>query len=277
MRLAFAAVSVAALIDGAAADAAPRVLAFEGTVVPSRTVVVANHVNGVVEDLRFSGGEDVAAGDILALIDPAEFEIALRAAKAALAEAEAVLRLAEDDAARQTQLLSRGTGSRVATLRAEVARDTALALRDKRRAEEDAAALALSRTQVSAPIDGAISPPRVTEGAFVEAKAGTALAEIVVLDPIRVAYRVPYADRTRALALAGAADPAELFERIRLDITLPSGARYPHAGRPLFESAAIDPSTDALTVWGLFANPNRTLVPGLAVTVHASIPEETLP
>lgn len=261
-------VALALLALSAAATADPA-MRFPGRVEPSRTVVVANHVSGVVENLRFSGGEQVAAGDVLALIDPREFEIALQVARAALAEAEAVLRLAEDDDRRQSELLARATGSRVAALRAEIARDTAAAQRDRRRAEVDAAVLALERAEINAPIGGTISPPLIREGAFVEAKAGTALAEIVNLDPVRVAYQVSYAERTAALAMAGADSPAELFRRIDLTLTLPSGEDYPHIGRPLFESAAIDPATGALTVWGLFPNPDRTLVPALSVTVTA--------
>ncbi|WP_157982292.1 efflux RND transporter periplasmic adaptor subunit [Oceanicella sp. SM1341] len=247
---------------------------FEGRVEPSRTVVVANHVNGVLETLRFAGGEQVEQGALLAVIDAAEFEIALRMAQAALAEAEAALQLAIDDAGRQTELTSRGTGSRVAAEQAEAGRRSASALRDLRRAEVDAARLALERARINAPISGVISPPMVSEGAFLETKAGTRLAEILVLDPVRVAYLVPYGQRNTALAAAGLRSPAELFERIELTLLLPSGEEYPHAGRPHFESAAIDPDTDTLVVWGRFPNPDRLLVPGLGVRVRATLRDE---
>lgn len=250
---------------------------FSGRVEPSRTVIVANHLNGVVEELHFTGGEEVAAGDLVALIDPREFEIALRIAEAALAEADAALKFAEDDHSRQAELLARGTGSRVAALRADIARDTATAQRDRRRAEVDAARLALERTRVEAPIGGTISPPFVTEGAYVEAKAGTKLAVIATLDPARVAYQVSYAERERALAVSRAATPAEMFANIDLTLTLPSGETYPHRGRPLFESAAIDPETDTLIVWGVFPNPDRTLVPNLPVSVTATFKTEARP
>lgn len=259
------------------ATSAEQAMRFSGHVEPSRTVVVANHLNGVVEELHFTGGEEVAAGDLVAVIDPREFEIALRIAQAALAEADAALRFAEDDHSRQAELLARGTGSRVAALRADIARDTATAQRDRRRAEVDAARLALERTSVNAPIGGTISPPLVTEGSYVEAKAGTKLAVIASLDPVHVAYEVSYAERERALAASGAATPAEMFADIDLTLTLPSGETYPHKGRPLFESAAIDPETDTLIVWGVFPNPDRTLVPNLPVSVTAAFKSEARP
>ena len=49
------------------------------------------------------------------------------------------------------------------------------------------AELALSRTHVVAPISGTVGRPHVAPGAFVEAKAGTVLAEIATLHPILVA------------------------------------------------------------------------------------------
>lgn len=260
----------------AATSAEPQ-LRFAGRVEPSRTVVVANHLNGVVEDLYFTGGEEVTAGELLALIDRRDFEIALQIARASLAEAEATLRLAEDDAQRQAELLARGTGSRVTALRADIARATATAQRDRRRAEVDAAQLALERASVNAPIGGTISPPRVAEGSYVEAKAGTVLAEIVTLDPVHVAYQVSYAERELALAASGTANPAAMFASIDLTLTLPSGEAYPHTGRPLFESAAIDPDTDTLIVWGVFPNPDRTLVPNLPVSVTAVFKTEARP
>lgn len=266
-----------ALIAVPMATSAELPMRFSGRIEPSRTVVVANHLNGVVEDLHFAGGEKIAKGDLLAVIDRRDFEIALRIAQAALAEAEAALRLAEDDAARQTELRARGTGSRVTALRADISLDTAVALRDRRRAEVDAAELALERASINAPIGGTISPPLVVEGAFVEAKAGTALAEIVTLDPVHVAYQVTYAARERALAASGAASPADMFDNIDLTLTLPSGETYPHSGRPLFESAAIDPKTGTLTVWGVFPNPDRTLVPNLPVSVEAVFRTEARP
>lgn len=265
------------LVTATMAASAEPAMRFPGHVEPSRTVVVANHVSGVVEDLHFAGGEEVAVGDLLAVIDQRDFKIALQIAQAILAEAEATLRLAEDDARRQAELLARGSGPRVLAFQADISRDTAIAQRDRRRAEVDAAQLALERASVHAPIGGTISPPLVTEGSYVEAKAGTALAEIVTLDPVRVAYRVSYAARERALTTSGAATPAEMFATIDLTLTLPSGETYAHTGRPLFESAAIDPETNTLAVWGVFPNPDRTLVPNLPVSVTAVFKTEDRP
>jgi len=70
IRFAFAVCSMTALPQAVTAASIPPVLEFKGTVEPSSTVIVANHITGIVADLRFAGGQDVTAGDVLALIDP---------------------------------------------------------------------------------------------------------------------------------------------------------------------------------------------------------------
>ncbi|MEM9010177.1 MAG: efflux RND transporter periplasmic adaptor subunit [Pseudomonadota bacterium] len=247
------------------------VLRFDGRVEPLQRVIVANHLDGIVDEVLFSGGETVAAGDVLIVIDPKSFEIAVDRAGAALAEAEAELRLAEDIAARAAELLARGPGTEVAKIQAELARDAAAARVAAYQAELANAVLDLDRTRIEAPISGQIGRPLVAPGTFVEAEAGTELGEIVTLDPVLVAYAVPWSDRVAAMQATGSETIEELFEQIVLTLTLPSGAAYPHEGQPRFESAEIDRENGALTTWGEFPNPDGLLVPGLAVGVLAHI------
>jgi hypothetical protein len=74
-----------------------------------------------------------------------------------------------------------------------------------------------------------VNPAR--PGAFVEAKAGTVLAEIAQLDPILVACYVPYADRERSFKHAGTSSVPELFGKITVSLELPTGRTYEHTGR----------------------------------------------
>lgn len=253
------------------AAAEPLSLEFRGQVEPVRTVTVANRLDAVVDEVLFTGGERVEAGDPLFVLDQRPFEIAVEASRAVVEAAEARLMLADDAAERQTQLLDRGTGSRVRAFEAEMERNIARAELTERQAELATAELQLERTRIAAPISGHIGLPFVSRGAFVEAEGGTALAEIVQLDPVRVSYGVSYEDRMAALAAAGAATVEELFRNINLELVLPDGSRYPHPGRPGFESARIDPKTEMLTTWGTFPNPDGVLVPGLDVTILSSV------
>ena len=227
-------------------------LTFEGVVEPVRRVEVSNQVTGTVDAVMVSGGENVSAGDVLFVIDPAPYRIGVDAARASVEEARARLRLAQDAAAREADLLERGTGARVRALETEVAVEIAQADLAARESDLAQAELELARTRIRAPIDGQVGRPLVSPGAFVEAEAGSVLAEIVQLDPAVVAYRVPYADRMRAFEHAGLASVQELFARITLALELPTERPYPHAGHPRFESARVEPETGMLTTWAEF-------------------------
>lgn len=245
---------------------------FDGQVEPMRTVTIANRVDGVIDEVLFEGGEAIGPGDPLFVIDPSDFEIAVERARAAVDLAAARLRLAEDAVAREAQLVERGAGARVRAFEATIEAEIARATLDEAQAALAAAELDLGRTRIAAPIGGHISRPLVARGAFVEAEAGTALAEIVQLDPVLVGYRVPYAARMEALVAASGGDVQAMFEGVTLALELPNGERYPHAGRPRFESAQIDPRTGTLTTWAAFPNPEGVLVPGLDVRVLSNVP-----
>ena len=267
-RLAPAA-SVAIAVASAAYAGSP--LVFDGRIEPEQRVVVANHLSGAVEAVLFRGGEAVSTGDLLVVMDSDGLQIAVRTAEAVVAEAAATLREAEDAAAREEDLLGRGIGTRARALEADVARDVAQARLDAAQAVLDGARLDLRRARIVAPITGRIGRPLVFPGAYVEAIAGTALAEIVSVDPVLVSYAVPYEARMQAMAEAEADTVPALFAKITLSLELPDGALYPEAGHPKFESASIDPATGMLTTWAEFPNPKGVLVPGLSARVHASI------
>ncbi len=246
-------------------------LIFDGRVEPMRQVQIANQITGRISEVHVRPGQRVEQGDVLISIERADFEIAVDAAEAALAEARARLELAEDVADRLTRLVRRGTGAEANATQSALEVEIAKAAVAGSRASLAAAKLALERTQIRAPISGVVQVSLVTPGAFVEAEGGTIVGKIVEVDPVRVAYSISYADRQRALIAAGTTSVDELFSRISLSLKLPSGATYPHTGRPIFESAALDGKTGMLTTWGEFPNPDNTLIPGLDVTVMSKV------
>jgi membrane fusion protein, multidrug efflux system len=251
---------------GAIAGDAPS-FEFLGVVQPMQKVTIASHLNGIVETVLFTPGAMVAVGDPLFRIDPKEFEIAVDSARAAVEEAQARLDLAIDAAGRETALLDRGTGSRVRAFEAEVERRVAEARLHAAGADLASAQLALDRTVINAPIAGRIGWPLVARGAFVEAEAGTAMAEIVQTDPVLVAYGVRPEVRSAALAASDGASVADMFAQLTVELVLPTGDVYRHPGQPRFDSATVDPETGMLTTWAEVPNPEGTLVPGLSVTV----------
>lgn len=251
--------------------AEPLELTFKGTVEPLQRVQVANQIDGVVSKVLVSAGQHVDLGQLLFEMDAEPFKIDVVTARAKLDEAHARLRLAGDVAGRQSRLLERGVGAQARAEQTGIEVDVARAAVASQEGNLARAELALARTRVVASISGIVGRPRVAPGTFVEAKAGTTLTEIVQLDPVLVAYQVPYADRQQALEKAGLTTPREIFERIVLNLELPSGRAYPHSGEPKFESAEIDRTSGMLTTWAEFPNPDGILVPGLEVRILAHI------
>ena len=83
-----------------------------GTVTPRNTVVVRSRVDGPLRRVLFREGEMVKAGQLLAEIDPAPYEVALQQATGALARDEALLRNARVDLERFRTLLAQDSIAR---------------------------------------------------------------------------------------------------------------------------------------------------------------------
>lgn len=242
-----------------------------GHVEPLARVTVANRLTGVIADVLFEGGETVVEGTVLAKMDDAAERIAVDAARSVVDEAQVQLKMATGTAGRAATLCDRGTTSAVSARAAESAR--AIAAANLARAESGLARaeLDLAWTEIKAPISGRIGLPLVAPGSFVEAEAGTRIAEIVTVDPVRVAYQVPYETRLASLAASGTTDARAMFAGLTLRFILPGGTIYPEVGRPQFENATIDPASDTVTSWGVVDNPDGVLIPGLTVTVVSQV------
>lgn len=256
--------------SGVAAPSADPLI-FEGRVEAAGQAVLAARINGVVAEILFNGGDEVTEGQPLIRLDPVDAELALAVANAELAQAKAELDGAVREADRQERLAARGVSPDAVVGPARTARAVAQAALALAQAKRDRSALDLQRAVIVAPITGLISRPDVIVGQFLEAEAGPPLATIVALDPVLVAYDAPYAERLASLDRSGAATVDDLLGRIQVDLVLPGGVAYPVQATPHTASPTVEPTTGTVRVWVRFANPNRLLRPGMAVTVQSTI------
>lgn len=262
----------ALLLAGVAAPLlADEPLSFQGVVEARSSARIASGRDGRVAEILFRGGELVAAGDPLIRLDAAFQTLDVEMAEADADAARARAKQAAAESGRIAELLRRKVATQTQADAAEAELSAARAEARHADAAVRAARLAVARSTLRAPIAGRVSRPDVDIGAFVEAAAGPPLARIVLLDPVLVAYQVPYSVRLSVMRASGAASFEALFERITLRLRLPGGMDFPAASRPAFADATVAPATGALTVRAEFANPDDVLRPGMAVEVLSTI------
>ena len=199
-------VVIAALLAGAGVYIAKE-MQYQSTddaYVETTTVNVSPRVSGQIEEVYVTDNQHVKAGDLVAVIDDADYKVKLEQAdsnfqriqldqsnaKAKLTAAESAIALAKKDLDRYTKLYEQGAVSKQTLDAAQVKYDDAqagltqanqalfssntgktVADADLRtaKAAKDKAALDLSYTKIYAPQSGTVSSRRVEKGMYVTA------------------------------------------------------------------------------------------------------------
>ena len=175
--------------------AVPYEIIATGTVEPRQTVSVQSQVTGVLTQVAFREGDDVAAGQVLFQIDARPFQAALDQARAMLARDQAQAQSAVLDAQRYAELVKQDY---VTKSDYEAKRAAAEALQAVVRADSAAvasAALNLDWATIRAPIAGRTGRLLVHEGNLVRANANATDPLVVIhqIHPILVRFAVPEA------------------------------------------------------------------------------------
>ena len=129
---------------------------FPGKAKATQEVNLSFRVSGPLVEFPVDVGDVVTAGQILARIDPRDFQVELRNAQAQLEEAKALVVLREDEYARAQTAFERGGISDIELARQLAQRDRSKAQVDSLEASVDAAQDALDYTNLQAPFDGTV-------------------------------------------------------------------------------------------------------------------------
>jgi membrane fusion protein (multidrug efflux system) len=162
---------------------------FSGRVRGVLDVDVRAQVPGILLARRYEEGAEVSQGHSLFLLDPEPFEVALQAAEANKADADAALAQAQREWRRNEQMYAGDAVSQREYDRARADLELAQAGQKRAAAAVAEARLNLRHTEVYAPIGGVTDIEAVSEGALIE--RGTLLTRITQLDPVQVVFALP--------------------------------------------------------------------------------------
>ncbi len=95
-------------VETASREDVPVQVRTMGNVEPYTTVGIKARIDGVLNKVHFTEGQDVQKGALLFTIDPRPFEAALRQAEATLARDRAQFENAKKDAGRYAELARKG-------------------------------------------------------------------------------------------------------------------------------------------------------------------------
>ena len=261
MRMKPAVVEVAPVLENEIYDQADSA----GRLEPKYSVDVVARVNGWLQKRYFEEGAYVKKGQVLFLIEPNEYQIAVENAAAAVRQSQAALVNSQKELKRAQELVKGDFVSKSYYDSAVATRDQNKAMLDVNRSNLDRARLNLSYTRITSPIDGKIGKIMITEGNLVNAQAG-ALAKIVSVNPVYAYFNLKSEEYLKFKKSDKKAD----LSNMKVELELADGSKYPVVGKIEFINNVVDPSAGTIDLRATFPNNDNLLVPGDYIKVVAS-------
>jgi membrane fusion protein, multidrug efflux system len=232
-----------------------------GTVAPLNAVDVKVRVDGQMQSILFSEGQEVTEDQLLARIDARPYQAALAQADANRRRDMAQFISARQEVARASKLASAGAGTSQSldTLRAQA--DAMQATLDADQASIDAAKLNLGFTDVRSPLAGRVGLRNADPGAIVHATDAVGLVTVTQIAPIAVLFSLPQDDLPVVMVAHSQGDLA-------VAVDTRDGTRHIADGKLVFINSTVDQASGQVQMKAVFTNADRALWPGQFVSAR---------
>jgi RND family efflux transporter MFP subunit len=234
---------------------------FTGRFEAIEAVEVQARVSGYLHSVDFRDGQIVERGQLLFLIDPRPFEVALKRARADLATAEAQLELADLQFQRVADLAQSAAFSRATYDQRMQEKKAAEATLASAQAAVAQAQLDLEYTRIYSPIAGRTSDRRIDIGNLVT--PATLLTTIVSLNPIHFVFDMsegdflPYQRAVLAGQLPSTRDRSTVVAAKLVDEDT-----WSRQGRMNFVDNVVDRGSGTVRARAEFLNADHLIAPG---------------
>ena len=238
-------------------QAVPVTLTAVGQVISEHAVLIHPQVSGMLKEVYFTEGQNVAAGQKLFLIDPAPFQAALASAKAAWenakANADRLEPLAKQDFATPQEY--------------ENARATA----DQAEAAYQQAQINLSYTEIRAPIAGRTGSLSVKSGNIVAPADVSPLVAVNQMQPIQVQFQL-------AQQFLPQVREYDAKHSLKVTITREDGSGHLDDGKLVFIDNAVNTATGTVMFKAGLPNRQEQLWPGqyVGVTLQLALQQDAV-
>jgi membrane fusion protein, multidrug efflux system len=235
----------------------PVLFTAPGTVEAINSVAVKSLVDGQLLESAVKDGADVRAGDLMFRIDPRPAQASLQQAIATQAKDQATLAQSRSQVERYKDVAAKGYLSADQMEQYRTNLGVALAAVKADEANVAAARVALTYTDIHAPISGRLGRILIQPGNVVKANDTNALVTINQIEPIYVNFALPS-------ALLGRLQVAQKTAPLVVRATV-IGIDAPVEGSVAFIDNAVDIGTGTIRLRAQFGNDGHALWPGQLV------------